>query len=207
MKLLVLLSLAFLLQPAVVAAQNDRLDRHRERLSRLTAEDFAEDISIRDDDLEIIATIDTSEGYRVRGGFFSTERTDNFLRSTINKQTGETHYLLYQTITYTSLPQRWRWYERANYQSPNGLSTARLESVTREVVSCVSRDLCVFREDFVLRLTEEAVRWIANHEPGEFWRFRFVANDGEDWDDILAPAEAAGLLIAVDNYRSARALE
>ena len=190
------------LHPVPASAQDDRLGRNRERLLRMTAEDFAQSITIDDDDLDLFATIDTSEGFQSRGGFFSRERTDNFLRAIVNKQTGEASYVLYQTITYSAARNGWRHYEWANFQSPEGLSTAALNSVTRDVVSCLSADLCAYREDFVLPLSEELVRWIATRQIDALWRFKFIGSGGEDWEDQLAPAEAAGLVQAVDNYRA-----
>ena len=193
--------------PQSANAQNERLDRNRERLLELTAEDFADNVRIDDDDLDLFATLDTSEGFRSRGGFFSRERTDNFLRAVVNKQTGEATFVLYQTITYTAQRNGWRRYARANFQSPEGLSTAELDIVTREVVSCVSADLCVFREDFVLPLNEELVEWIARREQDGFWRFKFTGTGGEDWEDLLASVEAAGLLQRVGTYRRVHGLQ
>lgn len=42
----------------------------------------------------------------------------------------------------------------------------------------------------------------AGERPVRPWRFRLKAKNGLDWTDDMAPAEAAGLLLAVDRYRS-----
>lgn len=172
-------------------------------MAKITPADFQKTATVRDSDLDTVATIDTSAGFMSKGSFFDRERTDNFLRAVVDKSTGRTLYVLYQTITYSGLTDGWRNYDRVTYQASNGLKTAKLDVISRDVTSCIGGKLCSFQEDFTTPLDEPMLRWIAARPSTAPWRFKFQGRtEGEEWQDQLAPAEAAGLLAVVDAYRA-----
>ena len=136
--------------------------------------------------------------------FTDRVRADSFLRAFIEKTSGRTSYQLYATITYTG---QWRTFESGTFSTPAGPMGQPL-TVIDHSVSC-TYSVCVYIEVVALVLTESFLRQLAqraDERPVAPWRFRFKARDGEDWTDDMAPAEAAGLLLAVDRYRSGHKL-
>lgn len=60
---------------------------------------------------------------------------------------------------------------------------------------------CSYRDDLVFDLSEELLREIATQytpDASRLWRVRFQAQTGLNWEDRISPAEAAGLLLAVE---------
>ncbi|MEZ5654936.1 MAG: hypothetical protein R3E04_03440 [Sphingobium sp.] len=170
------------------------------RVQKLTPEHFAETVTIEDDELEPVATFTTLKGYKSGGWRFTdTVRSDNFLRAFVSKRTGAARYQLYETISYTG---EWRMFRSANYASPDGPVHANLVVIDRDV-SC-QYGVCTYKEHVGFDLSEEQLRALAaTYVPGAspLWRFRFKARSGLDWEDRMSPAEAAGMLAAVDRWR------
>lgn len=54
---------------------------------------------------------------------------------------------------------------------------------------------------------EELLQSIAARPVDQIWRMKFRPQAGIDWEEMIAPAEVAGLLNAVAAYRSAHSLE
>lgn len=74
------------------------------------------------------------------------------------------------------------------------------------MIACFSGS-CVYREEIGFAVPDEELRAIASqYAPANptFWRFRFKARNGIDWEDRMSSAEVAGFLHAVDRFRSAR---
>lgn len=188
-----------------VTGWTEKQAAHRTELfARLTAEHFDKTSTLKDDDLETVATITTAPGFTFKGGFTDRVRADSFLRAFIEKTTGRTSYQLYATITYTG---QWRTFESGTFSTPAGPVSQPLTVIDHSVTCPYS--ICVYTEVVALELTESFLRQLAqraDERPVTPWRFRFKAKDSEDWTDDIAPAEAAGLLLAVDRYRTAHRL-
>jgi hypothetical protein len=166
--------------------------------ARLTPEHFDRTSTVQDDDLETAARIDTSEGYKFKGSFTDLIRSNTFLRAIVHKRTGETAFQVYATLTYTL---NWRYFESATFATAEGPVSAPLRVIARDV-DC--KYGCVYTEDVAFDVTEAFLRDLAKtagDRPVKPWRFRFKAKNGADWTDDMAPAEAAGLLLAVERYR------
>lgn len=166
------------------------------QLQALTPEAVRDAMTISDDELETVATITSEKVWKSRGKFTDKVRSDNFLRAFIDKSSGAVRYQLYQEITYSG---DWRRITSVNYATPNGPVSTPVASISREVISC-DYGLCVYREVVGFDIPSDQLQAIAaSYKPGQskLWRFRFKGQSGLDWEDRLAPAEAAGLLLAV----------
>jgi hypothetical protein len=172
-------------------------------LQSLSPADVAARVVINDDDLEPVATLTTAAAYSSRGAFTDRVRSDNFLRAFVNKTTGATSFQLYQSITYTS---EWRNFQSVNFATPSGTQSAPIVKISHRV-DCQFGP-CVIFDEVGFDVSGDTMRAIANtYVAGNspLWRFRFKAQNGIDWEDRMAPAEVAGMLLAVESYKAKRA--
>jgi len=168
-------------------------------LQRLTPEAVAAAISITDDSLEVMATLNTSKAYSTKGKFTDPVRSDNFLRAMIDKKTGATTFQVYQMVRYTGDT---RMFTSVNYATGEGPINAPVQTISNEVITC-SYGLCVREENIGFLVPEAVLRGIAatyRRGASQPWRFRFKARQGFDWEDRIMPAEVAGLVLAVDRH-------
>jgi hypothetical protein len=175
------------------------------RLQSLTPEAVAKGVVIDDDDLETRAELSTIDAYKDNGRFTDRVRSDNCVRAWIDKKTGAVEYQLYQTVNYN---YEWRDFTFVNYASPAGPQTAKVDRIAHDVVSCYA-GTCSYSETVGFMVDEDFLKTIASqYVPGNspLWRFKFRATKGPDWEDSISPAEVAGLLLAVEQYRTAHAL-
>lgn len=178
-------------------------EKQLKQIRALTPESVAARVKVRDDSLETVATLTTYDAYRSNGGFTDPVRSDNFLRAHIDKRSGAVRYQLYQSITYN---WDWRHFTTVNFAAAAGVQTVELDRISSEVVACAP-GICTYREDVGFAVPEAELRVLASqYAPGTatFWRFRFKARNGIDWDDRISAGEVAGLLLAVDRFRAAR---
>ncbi|WBY08124.1 hypothetical protein PIB19_00775 [Sphingomonas sp. 7/4-4] len=169
-----------------------------EQYARLSPADFAAKVKIDDDELEVAATLTTEPGFRFKGGFTDRMRADSFLRAIINKRTGTATFQLYAVLLYSG---EYRQFTDANYQAGDSPASTPL-TISSHRVDCQYG--CVNTDDIAFEVPETVLRGLAkraDERPVRPWRFRLKARTGEDWSDDMAPAEAAGLLAAVDGYR------
>jgi hypothetical protein len=161
----------------------------------MTPADFARTVSSKNDSLETEAELDTYKGWLERP-------SDVFLRAYVDKATGAVTYQLYATIAFG---QDWRFYDRVNYELPGGqVGSSEVHRVNSNV-SCGSYG-CNFVEEVVFDVPEPLVRAIAStYQPGSnaAWHFKIKCRFADaDYQNGIVPAEAAGLLSAVDAYRA-----
>jgi hypothetical protein len=178
--------------------------RRSEQYSSLASAHFEKSVVIEDDDLEQVATLHTQAGFKFKGGFTDTVRADSFLRAMVSKTTGRVIWQVYAILTYTGNSRR---FGSANFQTAVGLATARL-TVNDYRVECPG-GICIHTDHLAFEVPEAVLRSIAeraDQRPVQPWRFRFKSQAWFDWTDDIAPAEAAGLLAAVDRYRRERKL-
>ena len=202
-------ALALSASPLVLAQSAERYtvippsDRQMRQLQALTPEGVAEQILIEDDDLEVIATLTTLDAWQSNGRFTDQVKSDNFLRAFVNKATGATSFQLYQIVTYSD---DWRRFATVNYITSNGPKTAELDQIAAETIACYA-EICTHRETVGFMVPREVLEEVAStYTPSNspFWRFRFKARSGFDWEDRMSPAEAAGMLLAADRFNAQR---
>lgn len=167
---------------------------------------FRRTATVRDDSLDLVATITTANGYRTRQGAFDRSWNDNFLRAFVNKRTGRATYQVYQRFYYRAYGMR-RYYA-ANYQGLDGPRSTDVTVIDRDAI-CVGKpySVCSFYETVGFSVDEALLRAIVRRGPaGPAWQFKFRAYSGEDFHTGLPPAEVAGLLARVDDYRASHGL-
>jgi hypothetical protein len=173
------------------------------RMQQLTPEGVAAIVTIRDDELETVATLDTSRAFSSRGRFTDRVRSDVFLRALVDKGSGKIIYQVYENVSYSG---DWRNFSSVNIATSEGPLSVPLQNISSRVLTC-AYGLCAREDHLAFVVPETVLRSIAaTYRPGASlaWRFRFKAQNGVDWEDRIMPAEIAGLLIAVDRFRSGR---
>lgn len=183
-------------------------EKDKAKLLKLTPADFQKAVELKDDDLETIATLSTAKGFRSSGGLFDIQGSDVMLRAHVSKRSGETTYQVYAYVWYKETQER--RYQTVNYQSDGNVASATLNTLASRVISCdqYSATLgCSRSEEFVFPVSVDLLQSIAARPADQFWRMKFRAQAGMDWEEMFAPAEVAGLLNSVAAYRAAHGLE
>lgn len=196
----ILLMLSVLTTPAVAQTTDLKRSYSAKDVARLTPELFRSRVTVSDDALEPAATLSTDKGFISKGSFFDKVRSDNFLRAFIDKAGGAVRYQLYATVTYGP---DWRNFTTASALFDGRPRSIPLTVINREVVTCAG-GYCVMRETVGIPLEQSEVEQIAaGYRPAASrpWVYRLKARNGLDFDDSITPAEAAGLLLAVQDYR------
>jgi hypothetical protein len=181
--------------------------QHPKSLLALTPEKARSATSLTDDMLEPSATFSTEKAHRNGWGLFKTQSQDNHLRAVIDKTSGEARYEVRQFLRYWGAP---RDYSAVQYETPQGVKTSAL-SLARH-----GNDVCPMSENNIecplskhigFTVDEATLRRIAaGYQPGnaQGWGFKLKDETGFDVESSIVPAEAAGLLQAVDHYRATR---
>lgn len=215
MRLAILRALTFTILTTSMPASGQmitqsQVDRKREKdkakLLKLTVDQFVKTVAIKDDDLETIATIDTKRGFRPAGGFFDIQGSDIFLRALVDKASGKATFQAYQLLWYKHT--QLRDYRIVNYQlGENAIGTAVLTRLSERVIECDQYSAvlgCTRSEEVVFEIPELLLRQIASRPADQVWRIKFRAQSGNDWEEIVSPLEAAGLLSAVETFVHSR---
>ncbi len=176
----------------------------------LTPEHFKSTAIVEDDDLEVTAIISTEKGSKRRQGLLHFVYEDNFLRAYIDKETGEVTYQVYQSIYYQA--SDWRFYLKANYETPDGLESANAELLKAPIAhgfDCPGHTstVCTYNEHVGFSVDRELLDSIAStYEENKSvkWNFKFIPRDGEEFHDGLLIAEVVGFLQAVDAYKESK---
>ncbi len=170
-------------------------------ITKLTPADVAAKTKIDDDALNTIITFDSSAAFHWKGAFTETIGSDEFLRAFLDRRTGEVRFQMYLKVTYTGLD--WRYFQSGTYMLPTGLHLASFVVMGRKPYCAYG--MCSYIEEVGFILPEAHLRELAAlYRPGvpTTMRFKLFAKSGESWSDDISAAEAAGLLDAVDRYRS-----
>ena len=136
-------------------------------------------------------------------------QSDNFLRAFVDKTSGAASYQLYQRIVYEG--RLYKYFRTVNYETQSGPRSVETLDLGR-TEQCSRSQLfggCTRTESLAVPIDEALLRTIAaRYAPGAdtAWHFRFKAQSGDDYDGAMAPAEVAGLLAKVADYRRAHGL-
>jgi hypothetical protein len=171
-------------------------------LLSLSMEHFRDTATVKDDPVDAITTISTENGYAEHTGPMRMVWNDEYLRSVIDKKTGQKSFRVYAWMIYGG---RWRSYETANYQTPTGPKSVPAIQIGRETANCAVGD-CLYTERVAFPVDEDLLRQLAaGSVPGKptIWAYRFIAKTGPDYAGGLSSAEIAGLLAKIDEYTNA----
>ena len=170
-----------------------------ERYAALTPASVEKVVDVIDDDLEPTATLTTERAFTFKGSFTDRVRADSFFRAVVGKKTGATVYQIYTRLRYSGELRRFNF---AHYDDQGEPISVPLTVADRRI-EC-PYGVCGGIEDLAFEVPENTMRALAtqaNDRPVRAWRFRLKADNAQDWTDDIAPAEAAGLLLAVVHYR------
>ncbi len=180
----------------------------------LDARHFKDTITIKDDASDTVAEFSTLNGYR-QNKFLGIDWLDSFLRGFINKKTGKRSYQVYQFISYQG--RGWRFYNRVDYETPEGSRSNALTRFHKEAMNCSSSIDCTYEEHVVFDVEEALLREIAKRAPeiqgklnaqGKIiaWSYKLYSKAGHELEYGVPPAEVVGLLERMDEYAMKHAL-
>lgn len=208
-KLAAAASMVGLLAGAPVSAQQQ--PKQIRQLLAMTPADHARLVKIVDHDLETVAKFDTHASFQFKQGLLGVVWNDIFLRAFVDKTTGKLSIQTY--FRFRGEASTWPRFEVANFRTPEGIQSADLDRIFSDV-SCsgVSRygGNCAYLEEAVFNIDEQLARNIAATYAvgaGMPWAIRFKGQSGLNVDMEILPAEMAGLLKRVDDYRTTLGLE
>lgn len=197
MRKLILAGLIAATLPAMAQAET----RHPKSLLAMSPDHFRAATTVQDDPLEHHANFSTRKAHRQGWNWLKTDGHDNHLRAIVDKRTGETRYEVRTEVRYYGSQ---RDYRSAHYATDAGLQKADLTLARHGVEFCATNDQnfnCPLTKTIAFELDENVVRAIAANG-GQSWAFKLKDDTGNDISSGIVPAEAAGLLQAVDQYRS-----
>jgi hypothetical protein len=111
-------------------------------LLALTMEHFRDTATVKDDPVDAITTISTENGYAEHKGPMRMVWNDEYLRSVIDKKTGQKSFQVYAWIIYGG---RLRSYETADYQTPAGPKSVPAIQIGKEMANCAVGE-CLYTE-------------------------------------------------------------
>lgn len=130
--------------------------------------------------------------------------SDNHLRAVLDWRSGAVRYEVHQRILYWGAHAA----DRRNYGAPEGIDTGgRIDARHGESFCPNENDWgpCALTRQIMFGIGEETVRAIATRyrpDGTDPWIYRIADDGGRHWQDAIAPAEAAGLLLAVARQRA-----
>lgn len=130
------------------------LEKQFKKYMALPPEHFEKSATVKDDDMEIVATITTEPGFKIKQGLIGLVNDDNFFRAFVNKKTGETSYQLYQYVTYVG---DWAFFETVNYEGLTEIESTALTVIDREVGTCSQMIGCFKTETMAFDVAEEVL--------------------------------------------------
>lgn len=189
--------------PAGAASGYERLPR---ALADLSPVDFAEKIRIVDDPAQRAVVLSTEDGYargrRIEGG----HANDVHLRALVDRGTGKVRWQVWHELV--TVDGR-RGDLSVEFTAGGKRRSVRPTAVERWLDECPLSDAPGRCNHFTLigfELSERTVREIAAGQDGQSrrpWQVRFRDSAGKVVTGGIAPAEAAGLLQALADWRLA----
>jgi PDZ domain len=171
-------------------------------LLSLSMEHFRDSATLADNSADSSATITTENGYMEHRGLLRMVWSDEFLRSDIDKTTGQQVFHVYAWIIYSG---SWRSYETASYVASSGPKSVPANKISQEKENCAVGD-CLYTERIAFSVDEGVLREVAaGYVIGKptIWAYKVTAKAGPDFAGGFSTAEIAGLLAKVDEYAKA----
>lgn len=189
------------LVPAAPAIANERLPNG---LAQLSPGDFASKVRIVDDPREPVIVLSSRDGYTRSRSIGGARADDVYLEALIERETGDVSWQVWHDLRMGSQ----RELGSVEYTSESGrLEQSGLLAIEKWVDQCPPTDGIGSCNHFVrvaFELPDQTVREIADaYRPGEraSWPLRFKEANGRDITSGLAPAEAAGLILALERWK------
>jgi hypothetical protein len=174
-------------------------------LAALSSADFAARTQVVDDPLEQAVVLTTASAYKRGQAMDGAFATDVHLRAAVDRASGKVTWQVWHEM----INFRQKLHVAAvQYRSGGALQAGQPARVEKWDEVCQMADTnapCFTHLRVVFDLPEAAVReiaasWSAGSRTA--WPVRFKAEAGDDVTGGLAPAEAAGLVQAVDAWRA-----
>ncbi len=176
-------------------------DRLPDPLASLTPADFAQDIQVLDDPLEPMTILSTRDGYTRGRSIEGAHASDVHLRVLVDRASGRTVWQVWHELVTTSGHKH---VTAVHYRAGGEPAPLALDHWLDQCPPTDGIGSCNQVTRIGFALPEHAVREMAaayaagSREP---WRLRFKDASGHDVTGGLAPAEAAGLVQALDTWR------
>jgi hypothetical protein len=175
------------------------------RVAALPADHFTRAVTVNDDQLEPYVSFSSQGSHKARQSLGAGTEGDLHLTAQLNRDSGAVSYRVWHEITNTDAP---RELTGVHYRAGGKVAQSNLSVARHWESNCVPKETggqCDQRIRVAFDLPEQVVREIAaNHSQGsrQGWAFRYKDAHGSDLNGVLAPAEAAGLMRAVDGWRA-----
>ncbi len=196
-----LVSVACVVMAPVAASAMQPLNRS---LSRLTPDEFAKRVSLIDDPLEKAIVLSTQSGHKGGQSMKGAYADDVHLRAALDRQTGKVSWQVWHDLI--NFPQKAQ-ITAVHYTAGGKLHVAQPAKVEQweDVCSPDGIGVCFSYMRVVFEIPDHVVQEIATrYRPGsrDPWPLRFKVAGRQDITGGLAPAEAAGLIQAVQSWQS-----
>lgn len=185
------------------AGANGQRDLPR-KLAAMTPADVEAKARIADDPLERHVIISTDRAFRGSRPIDGGDQSQAHLRAIVDRATMTTRFEVRQETVYSG-PRKELY--QVNYLQNGALVEAALALAVHESDSCPQADMigsCILTKTVAFELTEPLVREIAAlYKPRSRtpWAYRIKDRNGNDITGGIAPAEASGLLEALEKWR------
>ncbi|MBO9519153.1 MAG: hypothetical protein J7493_13895 [Porphyrobacter sp.] len=202
--------LAFLaiVGPLTLATPATARERLPSSLAQLSPNDFASRVRIIDDPLEPVIILSSQDGYKRSRSIGGARADDVYLQALINRETGQVSWQVWHELSMTSE----RKLDSVEYRGDSGtLQKSGFLAMEDWLDQCPPTDgigSCNHVVRIAFELPDRTLREIADaYRPGERtgWLLRFKEINGQDITSGLAPAEAAGLILALEKWKRAGA--
>jgi hypothetical protein len=199
---------SLLLVASLLIASAPALAKSDKRLMAMTPERFLAAASTDDDPLEFETLISTERGHRRDKAAKGTVDSDVYLRAVIDKRSGAARYEVWQDIRYFG-PRR--AYHAVHFPAAHGVERAPLAIARHGADLCPNAETngeCILTKTIAFPVGEALLRQVAARYASDAtngWQFKLKDQTGRDIRSTIVPAEAAGLLLAVDAYRAGAA--
>jgi len=170
---------------------------------QLTADAARAKVTVHEDPLEVEAMLSTRGVLRSTRGVLKTPHNDTHLQAFVDRKTGATRFEVRQVLQYVG---SYRDFARVNYETAAWPATASLRKLDENQAACDAIDPQSSCYEEVAFVVDEAElrRLAADADQGASWSFKFKPQQGREHRASLPKAEIAGLLGAVDAYRSGK---
>ncbi|WP_420553820.1 hypothetical protein [Neptuniibacter marinus] len=126
----------------------------------------------------------------------------------MNKKTGATTFQVYNSIYYKG--SGWKFYNRVNYETPDGPKSKKLTVIDRDVDCTGSRyGGCTHNEHVAFTVDAALLETIANkYRPSmrAAWKYKVIPKAGDDYNNGLLPAEIVAIVEVVAEYKEVNGL-